>query len=224
MNRNIVTRILTALFLIILLVLSFFYSYILIITLILLSTISWIEFHGLISRIFHEDVFRIKFFKLLAKVISLLYITFFSFLIFNGITHDYTKLNIFFLITICIFSDTGGFVFGKVFKGKKLTNISPNKTISGSIGSFILSLSCIPIFIYLLPLKINHIYNLIILTILVSTFCQLGDLLISYFKRKAKVKDTGDLLPGHGGILDRIDGIIFAVPLGIFLWDFLIFK
>ena len=127
-----------------------------------------------------------------------------------------------FLIFICIFSDIGGLLFGKFFKGKKLTKISPNKTISGSIGSFVLSLSLVPIFYFLLQDKFNNLGDLITLAILVSFFCQLGDLFISFLKRKAKVKDTGELLPGHGGVLDRIDGILFAVPIGMAIYEFLI--
>ena len=113
-------------------------------------------------------------------------------------------------------SDIGGFVFGKTFKGKKLTKISPNKTISGSIGSFVFSLFLILLFQDKL---IDHtILILIIITLLISIASQLGDLLISYFKRKAKVKNTSDILPGHGGFLDRLDGIIFAIPVGILLF------
>ena len=119
-----------------------------------------------------------------------------------------------YLFSICVSSDVGGLIFGKVFKGKKLTKISPNKTISGSIGSFILSLIVVPIFYYSFK-PTYDLFFLIILTIVVSFSCQLGDLFFSYLKRKAKVKDTGDLLPGHGGVLDRIDGIIFAIPIGI---------
>ena len=131
------------------------------------------------------------------------------------------SINTLYLFSICIFSDIGGLMFGKFFKGKKLTKISPSKTISGSLGSFILSLISVPLFYYFLPEKFNNPYDLIILAIIVSFSCQLGDLFISYLKRKAKVKDTGDLLPGHGGFLDRIDGIIFAVPVGMILWKFL---
>ena len=104
----------------------------------------------------------------------------------------------------------------------KLTKISPNKTISGSIGSFILSLFLVPIFYFLLDNKFNNLVDLIIITILVSFFCQLGDLFFSFLKRKAKVKDTGNLLPGHGGVLDRIDGMLFAIPIGMLIYKFLV--
>ena len=118
------------------------------------------------------------------------------------------------ILCICIFSDIGGYVFGKIIGGKKLTKISPNKTISGSLGSFIFSI--LPVLLFNLQnytgvsfevLSIN-----IALCLIVSLVCQLGDLLISYFKRLNKVKDTGTILPGHGGLLDRIDGLIFAIP------------
>ena len=112
-------------------------------------------------------------------------------------------------------SDIGGLVVGKTFKGKKLTKISPNKTVSGSIGSFIFSLFLIPIFFEYLT---NYdLLTLSIITLMISLTSQMGDLLISFLKRKAKVKNTSDLLPGHGGILDRIDGIIFSIPVGFLL-------
>ena len=123
---------------------------------------------------------------------------------------------LFFIIVlcICICSDTGGYVFGNIIGGKKLTKISPNKTISGSIGSFIFSI--LPIFLIDLQnyIDINFDFSLknILFCLIISSACQLGDLFISYFKRLNKVKDTGSILPGHGGLLDRIDGIIFAIP------------
>ena len=221
MSSQLKKRIFTSLFLITLLVFVFFYSFILIISLIIISIISWIEFYGLISKILIKNTFKIKFFKLLIKATSLLYLTIFSFLIFSGITQSDYVFHMLYLFSICILSDIGGLMFGKFFKGKKLTKISPSKTISGSLGSFILSLISVPLFYYFLPEKFNNPYDLIILAIIVSFSCQLGDLFISYLKRKAKVKDTGDLLPGHGGFLDRIDGILFAVPVGMILWKFL---
>ena len=107
--------------------------------------------------------------------------------------------------------------FGKLFKGKKLTKISPKKTISGSIGSFIISVLLIPFFY-------DYFFNyglltIIIITVMISLVSQIGDLFISYIKRKAKVKNTSNILPGHGGFLDRIDGIIFSIPSGYFLFN-----
>jgi phosphatidate cytidylyltransferase len=113
----------------------------------------------------------------------------------------------------CIASDIGGFIFGKIFKGPKLTKISPNKTYSGAIGSIVLTLITVSILFYYF-LKIFNL-DTIILALVVSIFCQLGDLLFSLLKRKAKIKDTGNILPGHGGVLDRLDGIYLGIPVGI---------
>ena len=131
------------------------------------------------------------------------------------------KISMLYLFLVCIFSDIGGLLFGKIFKGKKLTKISPNKTVSGSIGSFILSLALVPIFYFLFNDYFLNLYHLISISILISFFCQIGDLLISFLKRKAKVKDTGNILPGHGGLLDRIDGMLLAIPIGIIIWKHL---
>ena len=212
-NKETIKRIITSLFLISLLMLTFFYSYILLISLILISIISWIEFNSLITKIFDKDKINVNFLRFLIKSLSLIYLTFFSVLIFEGITTNDIKTYTVFLFLICISSDIGGLIFGKIFKGKKLTKISPNKTISGSIGSFILSVFLVPFFYFIFDNFYNPFF-LIILTIIVSFACQLGDLFISYLKRKAKVKDTGDLLPGHGCVLDRIDGMLFAIPVG----------
>jgi phosphatidate cytidylyltransferase len=122
-----------------------------------------------------------------------------------------------FIISICFFSDIGGYIFGKVIGGKKLTKISPNKTISGSIGSFVFGLIPIILFTKLDHLEIELDLYGIIFSLLISLVSQFGDLFISYLKRKAKIKDTGKILPGHGGILDRVDGIIIAIPFSYFL-------
>ncbi len=223
MNNELKKRLLTSIFLSVFLISAFFYTFILIIVLIIIFLLSWIEFNGLIKRIISKvDYFsRIK--RLLISAITLIYLFYFSVIVFITMQQlqTYNKLNLLFLLLICICSDVGGFIFGKTFKGKKLTKISPNKTISGSLGSFILPLILVPIFFYLFLEKFDF-FQLLTLTILVSLICQLGDLFISFLKRKANVKDTGDLLPGHGGILDRIDGIIFALPFGLILWEFLI--
>ena len=223
MTSELKKRIFTSLFLLPILIAAFFNSFILIILLLLISVFSWIEFNGLINKIISKNEFFNKILRLIISGIFLIYIFYFSATIFVGIekVKPNDNLNILYLLLICICSDIGGYVFGKTFKGKKLSKISPNKTISGSIGSFIFPLCLVPVFFYLFLQKSNF-FDLIIIVIIVSFICQLGDLFISYLKRKAKVKDTGDLLPGHGGILDRIDGILFALPFGIFLWKLLI--
>ena len=217
MNSNIKKRILTSILLIALLIGMFFYSYIMIISLIIIAIISWIEFYALISKIFKKDILKDKFFRFSYKALSLIYLSGLVYLIFN-IESEYSDLKIYLLysVLVAILSDIGGLVCGKIFKGKKLTKISPNKTISGSIGSFMFSMLLIPFF-YKVQID-QTLVNLFLITIIISLTSQLGDLFISLLKRKAKVKDTSDLLPGHGGVLDRIDGIIFAIPLGIFLF------
>ena len=217
MSSNLKKRIVTSVFLISLLIGMFFYSYIMIVSLIIIAIISWIEFYALISKILKKNILKDRFFRFIYKVLSLFYLSGLVYLIL-AIESDYSNLRIYLIysILIAIMSDIGGIVFGKFFKGKKLTKISPNKTISGSIGSFIFSTLVIPFF-YKVQID-QTLVNLFLITIIISLTSQLGDLFISILKRKAKVKDTSDLLPGHGGVLDRIDGIIFAIPLGIFLF------
>jgi len=220
MNLNIKKRILTSILLFALLVGMFFYSYIMIISLIIIAIISWIEFYALISKIFKKNILNDKFFRFSYKALSLIYLSGLVYLIFN-IESEYSDLKIYLLysVLVAILSDIGGLICGKIFKGKKLTKISPNKTISGSIGSFMFSMLLIPFF-YKVQID-QSLVNFFLITIIISLTSQLGDLFISLLKRKAKVKDTSDLLPGHGGVLDRIDGIIFAIPLGIFLFIFI---
>ena len=217
MKSNIKKRILTSIILFSLLIGMFYYSYIMIVSLIIITIISWIEFYALISKILKKNILKDRFFRFIYKTLSLFYLSGFVYLIF-AIESEYSNLKIYLLysVLIAILSDIGGLVCGKIFKGKKLTKISPNKTISGSIGSFIFSTLLIPFF-YKSQID-ETLLNLFLITIIISLISQLGDLFISFLKRKAKVKDTSDLLPGHGGVLDRIDGIIFAIPLGIFLF------
>ena len=220
MSTELKKRIITSLMLLALLMLMYFYSFIMIISLIVISMICWVEFYALISKIIKKDSIKDKFFRFLYKSTSLLYFSLLIFfLIYIETYHSNLNIYILYSILVAILSDIGGFVFGKTFKGKKLTKISPNKTISGSIGSFVLSLSLIPFFNNVLA---DH--NLLILslvTILISLTSQLGDLCISFLKRKAKVKHTSNILPGHGGFLDRVDGIIFTIPMGFALLNFI---
>ncbi len=130
-----------------------------------------------------------------------------------GLNDIHFKIILFIILLICISSDIGGILFGKILKGPKLTKISPNKTISGSLGSFILSMLTSSI---LLDYIFNtDLLNNILLGFFVSLSVQFGDLFFSYLKRKASLKNTGNILPGHGGILDRIDGILLGIPVGL---------
>ena len=131
---------------------------------------------------------------------------------------------IFLIISICVFTDIGGYVFGKLIKGPKLTSISPNKTISGLAGSYLLSFMLIPILIKLNILNADSILLAFIFVFLISSVSQIGDLIISYFKRSSKVKDTGKIIPGHGGLLDRIDGMLFAFPTGYLIMSNSVFN
>ena len=120
-------------------------------------------------------------------------------------------------ITVSISSDIGGYAFGKIFKWKKLTKISPKKTISGVFGSYFLSIISLFIFFEILLDGSNVTFRYFLITIIFSTTAQIGDLTISYFKRLNKIKDTGKILPGHGGIFDRIDGLMFVSILAFII-------
>ena len=172
--------------------------------------------------------------KDLIKIVGIYYLFFaFSMAYF---LRDKFSLGIFILILIiCIFTDLGGYILGKIFKGPKLTKISPKKTYSGSLGGFVLSMISVIIYIKYTTIGKATYFNLLVLTnnnlvidkmfflfiLFISLVSQIGDLIISYFKRLEKVKNTGKLLPGHGGLLDRIDGIIFAIPISYLLIIFL---
>ena len=214
-SENLKKRIYTSFFLILLLFLMLFFKPILLYFLIIIGIFSIIEFSELIKA-FNKEFIP----KLFYNLIFILFIFIFCLLFFIFSNIIQFKIILFSLLFTCIASDVGGYIFGKTFKGPKITKISPNKTFSGSIGSIILS--CVT-FCSLLFLMTKNINFIIILTgIVTSLFCQIGDLYFSLLKRKAKKKDTGNLLPGHGGILDRIDGIIFGLPAGfIFLLIFL---
>ena len=153
--------------------------------------------------------------NILLKFFGIVFL-FFSFFTAFEIRGDENFKDFLFIITICIFTDIGGYIFGKVFKGPKLTSISPKKTYAGVFGGFLLSLIAGLVFNYYIYIE-QKIFNedvfLFVLILFISLISQLGDLIISYFKRKAKIKDTGKILPGHGGILDRIDGMIFVFPI-----------
>ena len=169
------------------------------------------------------------------KFFGILYLLFTSYLTY--LLNDNFFFQFILVLIICIFTDIGGYIFGRTFKGPKLTKISPKKTYAGLIGSYISSIVAALIYIKYINLgvasylEINVLLSgidveniklfFLIIIIFVSSISQIGDLIISYFKRLAKVKDTGNLLPGHGGLLDRVDGIIFAMPASYILFNFL---
>ena len=149
------------------------------------------------------------------KIFGLFFIiiSFYSiFKIRNNFDQDY--FHILFIAIICVSTDTGGYIFGKLLKGPKLTKLSPNKTYAGVIGSFFLSIIISILFFELILKMYNYRFTeeTFIFVLVVSLVSQIGDIIISYFKRLSKIKDTGNIIPGHGGILDRIDGMIFAYP------------
>ena len=177
--------------------------------LIFFTVICFYEFYNLLRKIFKINLIFILYISLIA-----LYLYYFQ-LSLTKIRTEYNENIILILLSVCIFSDIGGYIVGKSIGGPKLTTISPNKTISGAIGSILLAIIgtfAVNIFLDVLDQRKIITYLWIIA---MSIFCQIGDLFISFLKRKAKVKDTGNILPGHGGILDRVDGLIIAVPFGI---------
>jgi len=201
-------RIFTSILLICLLISMFVYNYIFIVILIIFGTIIWVELNNLFIKIFKNN-----YLKTLVSFLVLIYIFYILWLSMISFQSNDTKIILLYTILICIMSDIGGYLFGKTFKGKKLTKISPNKTISGLIGAFVFSLLLLIVFNF--TIENLNLIKYLILTLAVSGTSQLGDILISYIKRKAKVKNTSDILPGHGGLLDRLDGIIFGIPIGL---------
>ena len=181
------------------------------------GSITFIFFLSIIFLTMGFEWFKLTKKKELIRILGLFFL-FFSF--YSAIyLRQYIGLNFFlFLIIVCIFTDIGGYLFGKILKGPKLTKISPNKTYSGVVGSFFISLITGFIYIKYLGQKSKILLNndlefVVLLILFISLISQIGDLIISYFKRQAKLKDTGKILPGHGGFLDRLDGIIFVIPV-----------
>jgi phosphatidate cytidylyltransferase len=208
MNNELIQRIITSIFLFIsiifcILINKFFFIVTMSILLLLVAAREWFYINKKNMKIF---------------VIGFIYLCFVLFTLLNlrgNSIHEAIFLIL--ILSICAGSDVGGYVFGKTFGGRKLIKISPNKTVSGSLGSFIFSILPIFIFNFQSFIIFNFTFKNILFCLLVSLICQIGDLIISYFKRANKIKNTGSLLPGHGGILDRIDGMIFAIPFVYFL-------
>ena len=211
--NNLTKRIITSALLLLIISISLFYSkYVWLFFIIIVSLILFIEFNNLTKKIWRKEKNTIA----IVNISSLLFLVILVLVCYD--IYNKPPIGLVFILLICIFSDTGGYIIGNLVGGKKLTKISPKKTISGSVGSFIFSL--IPLLIFWYYYKQTNDTNfytrnfssLIPVSLFLSLICQLGDLFISYFKRMAKVNDTGSILPGHGGLLDRIDGVIFVIP------------
>tara|TARA_A100001015_G_scaffold47214_1_gene52138 strand:- start:5596 stop:6252 length:657 start_codon:yes stop_codon:yes gene_type:complete len=214
MRSELFNRTISSFILIIFIFLSALVSdYVFLSILFIVIILSWIEWLKIIEKTSFKKIYR-----LIHIVFFLLYLSLAFIICFNIFVID--KYFFLTILMICVFSDVGGYVFGKTFGGKKLTKISPKKTISGSIGSFILSyIGFFLIYFYLNDLLFIRLdfKALFFIPLIISSICQSGDLFISYYKRKAKIKNTGNLIPGHGGLLDRIDGSIFALPIGFII-------
>ncbi len=208
MTSNLKKRIFTSFILFFLVFLIFEFSIILVYSLLVLGVFSILEFFNISRKIFKK-----KFFKYFINLIFIFYVFLFSSLLIVYFNFYQLKILIFIILCGCISSDIGGYIFGNILKGPKLTKISPKKTIAGALGSIVLSnLSIFILFFYLTG--VSNL-NIILIATVTSISCQLGDLLFSFLKRKAMIKDTGNFFPGHGGVLDRLDGILLGVPVGI---------
>lgn len=200
-------RILTSIALLTLSIVIFNSDPFLVFSLLVLGILSMIEFFDISKKIFKK-----KPSILIANYFFILFIFTYCLMFFFLSNFIQLKILLFIFLTGCIASDVGGFIFGKIFKGPKLTKISPNKTISGSIGSILLTAT---VFLIISKYLTNTIsVDVFVISLVTSLGCQIGDLFFSFLKRKAKIKDTGNFLPGHGGVIDRLDGIFVGVPIG----------
>ena len=206
MTKELKKRIITSILLFLLTIFCIFTNFFTV-GLMIVSLIVFIEISNVIHRI-AGDARHWK--NIVSNIIALFYIIFIFMPSASGL-HLLGPVFFLYILSVCICSDVGGYIIGKTIGGKKLIRISPNKTVSGSIGSFCFSILPLLLFYSFNPSKYSYSINNFLLCLEISLVCQLGDLYISYLKRKAKVKDTGKVLPGHGGVLDRMDGIIFAI-------------
>ena len=229
MSQNLIKRIITSVILLFLFfIISFSNKYIFIFSICLVGLIICIEANKIFLKLLEirlqDGSYIIKKFNfkfLILNLITFFYI-FFIFCYFSyKIYLIQTPIFFLYFISICFFTDIGGYIFGKIIGGKKLTSISPNKTISGTFGSFIFSLIPLILFSNLNYPNLEFGINNLIFCLTISLISQIGDLSISYLKRRTNIKDTGKILPGHGGMLDRLDGIIFALPFSYLLLKFI---
>ena len=217
-SKELDKRIFTSLFLLILVFGMYKINIILLCVLIIFGALSIFEFNKVLKILFlkRNRSKKKKILHFLVYLFSFIFYIFFTFIsVYLLATSDFIlKIFLFYFLIICLLSDIGGFVFGNIFRGPKLTKISPKKTISGAIGSVLLVtiFSFSEIFFKLFTIEIKNIFFLTTISIITSILCQIGDLFFSFLKRKANIKDFGNILPGHGGVLDRLDGILLGLP------------
>ena len=217
-SKELDKRIFTSLFLLILVFGMYQINIILLCVLIIFGALSIFEFNKVLKILFlkRNRSKKKKILHFLVYLFSFIFYIFFTFIsVYLLATSDFIlKIFLFYFLIICLLSDIGGFVFGNILRGPKLTKISPKKTISGAIGSVLLVtiFSFSEIFFKLFTIEIKNIFFLTTISIMTSILCQIGDLFFSFLKRKANIKDFGNILPGHGGVLDRLDGILLGLP------------
>jgi len=227
MTKELQKRIITSTILLTLLII-FNFSKFFVLGLLIAILFICIEFSELLSKLIGPGLIKNHRYSSYPEKLNLKYLAFqilaifYLFIVFGGSSFELqgrsgNPIFFLFLLSICFFSDIGGYVIGKSIGGTRLSKISPKKTISGSIGSFLFSILVLLLFYNYDPYEYLLSLNNFLFCLIISLVCQLGDLFISYLKRKAKIKDTGNILPGHGGLLDRVDGIIFAVPFAYLL-------
>lgn len=206
-SKNLKNRIYTSLILFVLIILIYVSNMILAFSLITLGILSILEFSSILKKITKN-----KFYFFCLNSFFIIFIFLFCFYFFSLSTIFQFKLILFILLFGCIASDIGGYVVGKTVKGPKLTKISPKKTISGAVGSTIFCITIISFLFYYFTGLFS--FKILFSGLVTSISCQLGDLFFSFLKRKVKIKDTGNFFPGHGGVLDRLDGILLGLPIG----------
>ena len=204
---NLQQRLLTSLILLFSVYLIFRFNQILIFFLLILSVLSILEFFHLVKKILIHRII-----KIILSLFFIFYISVFCFLFLFFANIATLKIILFILLLGCVASDIGGFIFGKIFKGPKLTKISPKKTYAGAAGSLIFSVIIVLGLFYYFTQSIN--FKFLLTAIITSLFSQLGELIFSFLKIMEKLKYTVKILPGHGGVLDRVDGILFGIPFG----------
>ena len=206
-DENTKKRIKTTLALLLFSILMISYNFFSIYILIVFGVLSILEFLVISNKIFKKDII-----SYLINILFISYISIFCYFFYYFLNFLHLKIILFVLLFGCVGSDIGGFLVGKIFKGPRLTKISPNKTYSGVIGSMFFASLIVSTLIFIFTNSFS--YFILIVALMTSVGCQIGDLFFSYLKRKANIKDTGKFLPGHGGILDRIDGMLLGIPVG----------